>query len=466
MPLRLYNTLTRSIEPFTPADPDNVRMFVCGPTVYDYIQIGNARTFIQMDILARVIRANGYTLTYLQNITDIDDKIIARAAERDIDWTELRDTYEAAYLEDVATINITSIDRYARATDHIDDIIRQVQTLIDKGHAYVIDGDGIYFEIATFPAYGKLSGRTELKEDDAQSRIDQSDGKRGWNDFALWKFSKPGEPVWDAPFGAGRPGWHIEDTAITEHFFGPQYDLHGGGIDLIFPHHEAEITQMESASGLVPFVRLWTHVSFLTVDGRRMGKSMGNFHTLRDVTETHDPMALRMLMLQAHYRSSLDFSWESLEAAGNRLRHWRAIAALRHQTHDTLQDDDEKARDEHAVSLYATSQAIVEALSDDLDTPETLKIIDDAFSRLEHARLEDIHQHALHQLLERIDETLGLGLVAATPDISDEAKRLILERQVARDQKNWSRSDQLRDELLAQHIMVRDTAHGPVWEYV
>lgn len=419
-----------------------------------------------MDVLARVLKQNDYDLFYLQNITDIDDKIIIRSAEKKIDWQELRTTYQDEYIKDMTSLNNTSVTEYARATDYIDDIIKQATTLIDKGHAYTIDDDGIYFEISTFPGYGKLSGRSEVKKDDAQTRIDESDNKRGWNDFCLWKFSKLDEPVWDAPFGAGRPGWHIEDTAITEHFFGPQYDIHGGAVDLIFPHHEAEITQMESISGKVPMVGTWVHTGFLTIDSEKMAKSVGNFYTIREVIKKgYDPMAIRLFMLQSHYRSPINFTFENLDAAVNRLHNWRNIAALRHQTHDTLRDDDEKSTDERSVSLYATSQAMVEALNDDLNTSAAMTIIDEAFSRLESVRLDDIHQHALTQLLEAIDDTLGLELINSTKDIEDDVKRLIIERQQARDSKDWKKSDDLRDEIQKSGVIIRDTASGPIWEY-
>jgi len=472
MTLNLYNTLTKKVEPFTTMEENKVHMFVCGPTVYDFSHMGHAKTYVQLDLLARVLKALNYDLFYLQNITDIDDKIIDRANEQNISWEGLRSKFQDEYEQDMQSLNNTSVKQYARATDYIEDIIRQVQTLIDKGHAYVIEGDGIYFEISTFKDYGKLSGRTEIKKDDAQTRIDQSDNKRGWNDFALWKFSKPGEPIWDATFeldgdtiaADGRPGWHIEDTAITEHFFGPQYDLHGGAVDLIFPHHEAEITQMESASGKVPFVRTWVHTGFLTIDDEKMSKSLGNFYTIREVIEKgYDPMAIRLFMLQSHYRAPINFTFENLTAAGNRLKKWRNIAALRHQTHDTLQNDDDKSTDDRSVSLYATTQAFLEALQDDLNTSEAFKIIEEAFSRLN--TLEAIHQHALVSLLESIDDVLGLRLLETTPDISDDAKQLIIARQRAREEKDWAASDQIRKEVEAHSIVLRDETSGTIWEY-
>lgn len=466
MSLKFHNTLTKQVEPFTPREDGKVNLFVCGPTVYDFSHLGHAKTYVQFDLLARVLRANNLEVFYLQNITDIDDKIIERAKENEVTWEALRTEYEEAYLQDMQSLNNTAVTDFARATDYIPDIINQVQTLLDKDHAYVIEDDGIYFEISTFPEYGKLSGRTELKENDAQSRIDQSSNKRGWNDFALWKFSKPGEPVWDAPFGEGRPGWHIEDTSITEHFFGPQYDIHGGAIDLIFPHHEAEITQMESASGKVPLVRYWLHTGFLTINGEKMSKSLHNFFTIREVLEKgYDPMAVRLLMLQTHYRSPLNFTFENLDAATNRLLNWRNVAALRHQTHDTLESDKDSEADSKTVSLYASSKALVEALSNDLNTAEAFALVDDAFSKVLTSRLDDLHDHAFISFLETIDELFGLQLLTSTPDISDDQKRLIIERTRVREEKNYAHSDEIRDQLAEDGIAVRDTVNGPVWEY-
>jgi cysteinyl-tRNA synthetase len=467
MGLRLYNTLSKKIEDFKPINDSLVKLFVCGPTVYDLSHLGHAKTYIQLDILARTIKANEFELLYLQNITDIDDKIIARSNEQKISWQDLASKYFDEYEKDMTSLNNTSVTKYAKATDYIEQIISQVSRLIDSKHAYKIDDDGIYFEITTFPEYGKLSGRTEIKENDAQTRIDDSKDKHGWNDFCLWKFSKPGEPVWDAPFGAGRPGWHIEDTAITESELGPQYDIHGGAVDLIFPHHEAEITQMESISGKAPLARYWVHTGFLTVNNEKMSKSTGNFSTVRQVIEDgHDPMAIRLFMLQSHYRSEINFSIENLNAAANRLRNWRNIAALRHQVHDTIRDDDEKSTDDKSVSLYATSQAVVEALNNDLDTPQALKIIDEAFSKVAGSKLSNVHQHALAELIDTIDEVLGLKLLSSTKDISDDAKRLILQRKQARINNDWNLSDKIRDELKEKYnIVIKDSQTSSIWEY-
>src|SRR3989344_5285411 len=281
--MRINNTLTKQKEEFVPRENKKVKMFVCGPTVYDYIHIGNARTFVFFDVVAKYLRHSGYQVQYIQNITDIDDKIITRAKEINEDPLVFAKKYEEIFLEDMKALKVTAVtdyDQYARATDHIDEVVGQVKKLIEKGHAYLIEGDGYYFDLSTFPDYGKLSGRTVEMAEDAVSRVDENPDKRNRGDFTLWKFFKEGEPFWETKLGKGRPGWHIEDTAITEKYFGPQYDLHGAGQDLIFPHHEAEIAQQESASGIKPFVKYWMHSAFLVNKEKKMSKSLGNFMSL------------------------------------------------------------------------------------------------------------------------------------------------------------------------------------------
>ncbi|HWB39143.1 MAG TPA: cysteine--tRNA ligase [Candidatus Saccharimonadales bacterium] len=453
--MKLYNTLTKQVDELTPLEQGKIKLFVCGPTVYDLAQLGNGRTYTTFDVLARTLRLSQLDTFYLQNITDIDDKIIKRAEEKNIDWKELTAQYLEDYMADMQWLGNTSVSEYARATDYIDDIVKQVQGLIDKGYAYTID-DGVYFEITKFPDYGKLSGRHDVQEDDAQSRIDQSDQKRGWNDFCLWKFSKPGEPVWQAPFGAGRPGWHIEDTAITEHFFGPQYDMHGGAIDLIFPHHEAELTQMESLSGKVPFVTTWVHGGFLTVNNKRMGKSMGNFVTIRDVKNRgYDAAALRLLFLQAHYRSPLDFTWESLDAAANRLSGYNELADLRWQT---VADEQAQGMD----SFRQTKAELLRCMQDDLDTPSALAVLSAFSDQAKDSLVSQEDESSLVDLLEFVDDLFGLQL-AKRPDISNHQKQLITDREQAREAKDWQMSDEIRDQLKKQGIGLNDTGHGAIW---
>lgn len=454
--MKLKNTLSGKIEKVIPINDKRINMFVCGPTVYDLSHIGHAKTYIQMDVLARTLRAQGFKVFYLQNITDIDDKIIARAKENKTDWQKIGLEFEGEYYKDMVSLNNTSVDQYVKATDCIGEITRQTQTLLDKKFAYAIKGDGIYFEIKKFAGYGKLSKRTQLQENDAQSRIDQSDQKRGWNDFCLWKFSKAGEPVWDAGFGKGRPGWHIEDTAISEKQFGPQYDIHGGAIDLIFPHHEAEITQMESISGKTPFVKYWVHSGFLNIGGERMGKSKGNFITIREILEKgYNPMAIRFLMLQSHYRSSLDFSWESLKSAQTSYKKISAWADLRFQ-------DFQSAK---LGKSYETSLQIFEdSMRNDLKTPDALALLNGMMKKIDDGGFSP-DSTTIENAVETVDKYFGLGLLNSV-DIDNESKSLIEQREQARKSKNWAKSDEFRNKLAEQGILVKDTDYGPVWSRI
>jgi len=317
--LRVYNTLSQKKEIFRPRQNKKVNLFVCGPTVYDFSHIGHARTYIAFDMIAKYLKEKGYKVFYLQNITDIDDKIIKRAKEKNITPKQLARKFEKEYYKDMKALGITSVSKYARATDYIQEIINQVKKLIEKGVAYRIN-DGIYYDITKFKDYGKLSRRTVLQAEDAVSRIDEAKEKRNKGDFCLWKFSKPGEPKWKSPWGWGRPGWHIEDTAITQKHFGYQYDIHGGARDLIFPHHEAEIAQMEAISGKKPMAKYWLHTGFLTVEGKKMSKSLGNFITIREFLKENSPQILRMLVLKNHYRSPIDYSEKEINQAKKELQ--------------------------------------------------------------------------------------------------------------------------------------------------
>ena len=441
MSLKFYNTLSREKEEFIPIDKKRVSFFVCGPTVYDYPHLGHGKTYTQFDVLARALRYFGYEVFYLQNITDIDDKIINRAKEQNISTKELAEKFEKIYLEDMTSLGNTSINKYARATDFIPQIIKQIETLIEKGYAYKTS-DGIYFETAKFKNYGKLSGRTELKEDDAVSRIDESKEKKGWNDFCLWKAEKEGEPSWDAPFGKGRPGWHIEDTAITENFFGPQYDVHGGARDLIFPHHECEIAQMEAASGLSPLVKYWLHTGFLNIDSKRMGKSMGNFKTLREMIESGtSPMAFRFWVLMAHYRSPMNWNQEALEGA--------EIALKRlYKLYIELEEDSGEISQEY-------QQKFKEYLEDDLDTPRALSLLWDVIKD-EHLSPADKKATILD-----FDKVLGLGFEnLKTEIIPEEIIKIAKERELARKNKDWKKSDDLRDEIISLGYEIKDSSDG------
>ncbi len=476
MTLKLYNTLTKKVENFTPLNPGKVTIYSCGPTVYDHVHIGNLSSFIAADVLHRVVAANGYTVHHVMNLTDVDDKTIRRSREtypaRDAMEAlhTLTTQFSASFLDDMRTINndIESLS-FIKATDEktIEGMRQLVTELHQKGFAYIAD-DGVYFSIDAYKKSGKIYGQlvelTESNTNQARIQNDEYD-KESAHDFALWKTQKPGEPTWqftlDGHDLAGRPGWHLECSVMSRQGLGQPFDIHTGGIDLAFPHHENEIAQSTAGHENPTYATYFIHNEHILVDGRKMAKSAQNFYTLADlVAKGVDPLAFRLLILQSHYRSPSNFSLDNATAAHNRLQHWRNVAALRHQTHDTIDSDDDKFS-----GLLAAPQAIIEALSNDLNTPEALRIIDEAFARVENTPLSHIHHSGLVQLLETIDDTLGLQLIASTPDTDDETKQIIIERQRARDTKDWAKSDELRDQLQGQGIAVRDTASGSVWEY-
>jgi cysteinyl-tRNA synthetase len=434
-------------------------MFVCGPTVYDYIHIGNARTFVVFDVIAKYLRYRGYGVNYIQNITDIDDKIIARAQKDDVPAEEIAEKFERIFLKDMKALKVTAVDEYPRATDYIPEIIKQAETLIEKGNAYLIEDDGYYFDLKTFPEYGKLSGRTAEMAEDAVSRIDESPRKRNRGDFCLWKFSKEGEPSWPADFGAGRPGWHIEDTAITEKYFGPQYEIHGGGQDLIFPHHEAEIAQQESASGLKPFVKYWLHVGFLVNKGGKMSKSLGNFLTIEKVLEKYSPEALRFYFLSAHYRSPLDYTEENLkqaEAAITRIAEFKNRLRFYDQNSKPINIDDAK-------EIEKMHDEIFEAMNDDFNTPKAIGVLFDLIHKINNLIDKNI---SVSQLTPPI-AALGLfdsvfGVVGGEVKIAKEVQKLIDEREVARKEGDFARADELREQIKNLGYEVEDTIYGPL----
>ncbi|TSC60245.1 MAG: cysteinyl-tRNA synthetase [Parcubacteria group bacterium LiPW_15] len=452
--MKLFNTLSGAKETLEKSDNRPLKLFVCGPTVYDYPHIGNARTFLFFDIFARYLRSQGYKLTYLQNITDIDDKIILRAKEDSVGWNLISRKFEKAYLENMRSLGVDSVDMYAKATDYIAEIVSQVKTLIAKGNAYLIEDDGYYFDLKTFPEYGKLSRRTVEQAEDAVTRIDTSDKKRNRGDFSLWKLSSTDEPGWNTELGFGRPGWHIEDTAITEHFFGPQYDIHGGALDLKFPHHEAEIAQQESASGLKPFVKHWIHAGFLTVDGQKMSKSLGNFVTIHAFLKDNPPELFRMMVFMHHYRSPLDYTENLIAIAKKNLSDIGAFVRKL-----------ELARGEDGGNYAEEFKAkFEEAMDDDLNTPNALAAVFETMN---------IVAPKIYGLSKKSGKSLKTALVAAfgsvgidlpSPRIPFKIRLLARKRDKYRSSKQFIQSDALRDKAYALGYTIEDTPQGPfIW---
>ncbi len=479
MTVSLHNTLAKTTEKFTPLEDGKVRMYTCGPTVYNYLTVGNWFGYVMWDVLVRTLRTHGYEVTRVMNITDVghlvsdaddgEDKL-EKGAKRDgkTAW-EVAEFYGNDFLEGMKKLGLIIPEHITKATEYIPQQLELVRTLKDKGYTYQID-DGIYFDTAKFPTYADFAG-LDLEAQKAGARVEFNAEKRNPSDFALWKFTPAGEKrdmEWPTPADLtdeglerpGFPGWHLECSAMAMTLLGDTLDIHGGGIDHIPVHHTNEIAQSEAASGQ-QFSRYWIHNNHLKVDGTKISKSLGNGYTLQDLAERgYTPMDYRMFVLQGHYRNEGNFTFENLTAAKNRLAHWRNVAALRHQTHDSNTSETEQS-----VPSLAASGIIKEALYDDLDTPRALQIIDEIFREVESHSLNRIDRHALIEVLHTIDDVLGLQLLESTPDITDEQKQLILERRRAREAKDWAKSDRLRDELAEQGVAVRDTASGSIWEY-
>jgi len=503
MALKLHNTLTKKTEEFHPITDREVTLYTCGPTVYNRLHIGNWTAYIFWDTLVRTLLADGYTVERVMNITDVghltgenegdadtgEDKLEKGARREGKTAWEIAEMYSEDFLSGMEKLGLIMPEHITRATDFIPQQLDLVRVLKEKGYTYQID-DGIYFDTSKFPTYADFAG-LDLAAQKAGARVEFNAEKRNPSDFALWKFTQPGEKrdmEWETPTDLldereplaiessetsdgprvakmGFPGWHLECSAMAMSILGPTIDIHTGGIDHIPVHHTNEIAQSEAASGQ-QFSHYWLHNNHLKSNGTKISKSLGNGYTLQDLAEhSYTPLDFRMFVLQGQYSNEGNFTFENLDGAKNRLHHWRNVAALRHQTHDTLRDDDEKSADDKTVSLLAASQAILEALNDNLNTPEALRIVDEAFSKLDGRSLKDIHQYGLEQLLETIDDVLGLQLRDTTPDISDDAKLLILKRQQAREAKDWSVADELRIKLEEYDIVVRDTASGSIWEY-
>jgi len=461
--LKIYNTLSGKKEKFSPIKKKKVNIFVCGVTVFDFSHIGHARTYIVFDSFVKYLKQVGFSVFYLQNITDLDDKIIARSQEKEVEPKSLATAFTKEYLKDMKVLGVDSVTKYAKATSYIKEIINQIEKLFKKGYAYKLE-DGIYYDISKFKNYGKLSGRTILGAEDAVSRIDYSRNKRNRGDFCLWKFrQEETEPSWSSPFGKGRPGWHIEDTAITEKFFGPQYDIHGGGRDLIFPHHEAEISQMEAISGKRPLVRYWMHTGFLTIDGQKMSKSLGNFMTISDFLKRNSRQQLRFLILKNLWHSPFDYSESvmievraSLEKIEEFLRKLNDIKTI-------------KSTDKNLKKLFEKSEKdFYRELDDDFNTPRAFAVLFDLIKETNKFIDKDLVSKSqakeIYNFFEKIDKIFGIIDFKKTKNkkIPVAIKKLIDEREKYRQQQNWLKSDEIRLELEKKGYLVEDTKAGQI----
>ncbi len=468
----LYNTLTGTKEALEKPATGDLKLFVCGPTVYDVIHIGNARTYVVFDHFVRYLRARGFQVYYLQNITDVDDKIIERAKEAGMSPAATAKKFERLYHAAEKLLRIDSVTHYARATDHIPEMIRQIETLVAKGHAYKIEGDGYYFDLATFPSYGRLAGRTALLAEDSVSRIDDSSRKKNKGDFCLWKFPSTssgqilseGEPSWKTTLGEGRPGWHIEDTAITEHFFGPQYDIHGGGVDIKFPHHEAEIAQQEAASGKSPLARFWMHAGTLLVESKKMSKSLGNFITLTDFLQSHSVNTFRYLVASHHYRSPLDYNETLATQTEHTLRTIEDFLAklelvIKEKSKKGIQSLSHSGGGENEA-LAALETNFFAAMDDDFNTPGSLATIFQFMSAHQKTifTLSSSDARAIHDTITRL---LGLfGITFSRVRIPVAIQALIRKRAAARTANDFAASDSLRAQILAKGYSIEDTPLG------
>jgi len=464
MPLKLYNTLSRKKEIFKPRKDKKVQMFVCGPTVYDYSHIGHARTYIAFDAITKYLLSIGYDVFYLQNITDLDDKILIRAKEKKMDPLELSREFADIYFEDMKSLNIRRVE-YAFATKYIKAIIKQVEILMKKGYAYEIKSDGIYYDLKKFKDYGKLSRRSIKQAEDAVSRIDESIKKRNKGDFCLWKFAKPKEPKWKSPWGYGRPGWHIEDTAITETHFGSQYDIHGGARDLIFPHHDSEIAQMEAISGKKPMVKYWLHVGFLNVQGKKMSKSLGNFVTIRDLLNKYEPEIFRMFVFSTHYRSPINFTYPLLDQSRKSLERVYEFV-------DKIKSNKKEVSTRLDLKLVTLAKKeFTRYMENDFDTPRALGSIFNLIRKtnklLDRNKLSTKEKKQIYSFLLGVDQIFGLGLKKKKETVDNkQIKKLVQEREQARLAKNWAKADEIRKKLKKMGVEVRDTDKGPKIKYI
>lgn len=479
MSIRVYNDMTRQKEEFVPLHPGKVGIYVCGVTPYNHPHIGNARPFVVWDTIRRFLDHEGYDVTYVQNFTDVDDKIIRAANEEGVTWDVIANRYIKAYFEVMDKLHVKRAHIYPRVSEHIPDIIHTVQQLIDHGYGYVVDGD-VYYRVEKFAHYGELSGR-KLEDMMAGARVDVDERKENPMDFALWKSAKPGEPSWDSPWGKGRPGWHIECSTMSTKYLGNTLDFHGGGSDLIFPHHENEIAQSEGATGVHPFVRYWVHNGFITINEEKMSKSLGNFKTVYDLLKEYEPETIRYFILNTHYRSPLDFSQERLAEAGRSLERLRTAQNNLREIQQVITvgpDAESLALRDKVAELR---QGFFDAMSDDFNTSLAISYL------FALAKEINVYHNAIlsgakkpdGKLVEQMDKgwkemTGVIGILESEPAanreggaVSNEEAEIaakIEERQAARKARDFAKADAIRDELAAKGIILEDTPQGVRWK--
>ncbi|MBR5292387.1 MAG: cysteine--tRNA ligase [Clostridia bacterium] len=456
--MQIYNTMTRKKEELVTLVPGEVSMYVCGPTVYNFFHIGNARPFVVFDTLRRYLEYRGYKVKFIQNFTDIDDKLIRKANEEGITVPEVAERYIKEYYTDADALSVERATCNPRATEHIPQIIALVETLIEKGHAYPAENGDVYFSVRSFPGYGKLSGQS-IEDLESGARIDPTDVKRDPLDFALWKGAKPGEPAWDCPWGKGRPGWHIECSAMSMELLGPTFDIHAGGQDLVFPHHENEIAQSEAATGK-PFARYWMHNGYINVNNQKMSKSLGNFLLVREIGKEFDLEAVRLFLLGAHYRNPVNFSRDLVEQSNAGLIR---IRTARERLAEAKEGPATEADAAFIASLEEYNGKFCEAMDDDLNTADAIGVLFDYARAVNTFVSEPRSKEALDKaavLFDDITRVLGILQHQKEDEFPAEALALLEERAVVRKAKDWARADAIRDELKAMGFAVEDSKDG------
>jgi cysteinyl-tRNA synthetase len=465
--MKIFNSLKREKQEFIPIKPGEISMYVCGPTVYNFFHIGNGRTFIVFDTIRKYLEYRGFKVNFVQNFTDIDDKMINKANEEGITVRELGDKFIEEYYKDADNLNIKRATVNPRATEFMVEIVEFVNELVNKGFAYEIDGD-VYFSTKRFNAYGKLSGQN-IDDLQAGSRINVDERKNDPMDFALWKSAKPGEPAWESPWGQGRPGWHIECSCMASKLLGDTIDIHAGGSDLIFPHHENEVAQSEAKTGK-PFAHYWMHAAFLNIDNQKMSKSLNNFLTAREILEQYDAEIIRFLMLSAHYRTQLNFNKEMMEsAAASMERLYNAVANLENLLGEVSAEAMKEEENKYLEILDSFRAKYIEKMDDDFNTADAISVIFDLIRDLNIKVTIESSKQLIEKCLDLIKELgapLGILQKSTRVSLEEEVEQLIAARQQARKDKDFALSDKIRDDLKARGIVLEDTPQGVRWKKI